>query len=140
MKIKVLNCSKKDLLRDLQRASEFDQSAMFKKVYEEEFGIFGGHPFGALIGDYEFGKGPEDMELLEKVSQVASAAHAPFITAADKTMFNLDSYSELGSPRDMAKVFDTTEYAKWKSFRASEDSRYLDVYKRQPSWRRGGRL
>jgi type VI secretion system protein ImpC len=78
-----------------------------------------------LIGDYEFGKGPEDMELLEKVSQVASAAHAPFITAADKTMFNLDSYSELGSPRDMAKVFDTTEYAKWKSFRASEDSRYL---------------
>jgi type VI secretion system protein ImpC len=85
MKIKVLNCSKKDLLRDLQRASEFDQSAMFKKVYEEEFGIFGGHPFGALIGDYEFGKGPEDMELLEKVSQVAAAAHAPFITAATKT-------------------------------------------------------
>ena len=77
MKIKVFNCSKKDLLRDLQRASEFDQSAMFKKVYEEEFGIFGGHPFGALIGDYEFGKGPEDMELLEKVSQVAAAAHAP---------------------------------------------------------------
>jgi len=109
----------------LQRASEFDQSAMFKKVYEEEFGIFGGHPFGALIGDYEFGKGPEDMELLEKVSQVASAAHAPFITAAEKSMFNLDSFSELGSPRDMAKVFDTTEYAKWKSFRASEDSRYL---------------
>src|SRR5580693_2053765 len=80
MKIKVFNCSKKDLLRDLQRASEFDQSAMFKKVYEEEFGIFGGHPFGALIGDYEFGKGPEDMELLEKVSQVAAAAHAPFLT------------------------------------------------------------
>src|SRR5580692_118970 len=119
MKIKVLNCSKKDLLRDLQRASEFDQSAMFKKVYEEEFGIFGGHPFGALIGDYEFGKGPEDMELLEKVSQVA-AAPAPFLTAATSSLFNLDSYSELSGPRALAKVFDTTEYAKWKGFRASD--------------------
>ncbi|MBS1859914.1 MAG: type VI secretion system contractile sheath large subunit [Acidobacteria bacterium] len=125
MKIKVFNCSKKELLRDLQRASEFDQSAMFKKVYEEEFGIFGGHPFGALIGDYEFGKGPEDMELLEKVSQVASAAHAPFLTAADSSLFNLDNFTELGAPRDLAKIFDTTEYAKWKSFRASEDSRYV---------------
>ncbi|HUB32254.1 MAG TPA: type VI secretion system contractile sheath large subunit, partial [Bryobacteraceae bacterium] len=125
MKIKVFNCSKKELLRDLQRASEFDQSAMFKKVYEEEFGVFGGHPFGALIGDYEFGKSPEDIELLEKVSQVASAAHAPFLTAATSNMFNLDSYSELSSPRDLAKIFDTTEYAKWKSFRNSEDSRYI---------------
>jgi len=125
MKIKVFNCSKKDLLRDLQRASEFDQSAMFKKVYEEEFGIFGGHPFGALIGDYEFGKLPEDMELLEKVSQVAAAAHAPFLTAATSSLFNLDSYSELSGPRDLAKVFDTTEYAKWKGFRASDDSRYV---------------
>jgi type VI secretion system protein ImpC len=125
LKIKVLNCSKKDLLRDLQRASEFDQSAMFKKVYEEEFGVFGGHPFGALIGDYEFTKGPEDMELLEKVSQVAAAAHAPFISAANASLFNLDSYTELGSPRDLAKIFDTTEYAKWKSFRNSDDSRYV---------------
>ncbi len=125
MKIKVFNCSKKELLRDLQRASEFDQSAMFKKVYEEEFGVFGGHPFGALIGDYEFGKSPEDLELLEKVSQVASAAHAPFLSAASASLFNLDSYSELSAPRDLAKIFDTTEYAKWKSFRASEDSRYI---------------
>jgi type VI secretion system protein ImpC len=125
LKIKVFNSSKKELLRDLQRASEFDQSAMFKKVYEEEFGIFGGHPFGALIGDFEFGKSPEDMELLEKVSQVASAAHAPFLTAANANLFNLDSYTELGAPRDLAKIFDTTDYAKWKSFRASEDSRYV---------------
>ena len=125
LKIKVFNCSKKDLLRDLQRASEFDQSAMFKKVYEEEFGIFGGHPFGALIGDYEFGKGPEDLELLEKVSQVAAAAHAPFISSANASLFNLDSYSELSAPRDLAKIFDTTEYAKWKSFRNSDDSRYV---------------
>ena len=127
LKIKVLNCSKKDLLRDLQRASEFDQSAMFKKVYEEEFGVFGGHPFGALIGDYEFTKNPEDMELLEKVSQVAAAAHAPFLSAANASLFNLDSYTELGAPRDLAKIFDTTEYAKWKSFRNSDDSRYIGL-------------
>jgi type VI secretion system protein ImpC len=125
LKIKIFNASKKDLLRDLQRAPDFDQSAMFKKVYEEEFGIFGGHPFGALIGDYEFGKAPEDMELLQRVSQVAAASHAPFITAANATMFNMDSLTEMNNPRDMAKVFDTTEYAKWKSFRASDDARYV---------------
>src|SRR5581483_9067341 len=112
LKIKMFNCSKKELLRDLQRAADFDQSAMFKKVYEEEFGVFGGHPFGALVGDYEFGKGPEDLELLEKISQVAAASHAPFITSATSNMFNLDSYSDLAAPRDLAKVFDTTEYAK----------------------------
>ena len=82
LKIRILNASKKDLLRDLQRAPEFDQSAMFKKVYEEEYGIFGGEPFGALVGDYEFSKHPEDLELLEKVSQVAAASHAPFLSAA----------------------------------------------------------
>ena len=125
LKIKIFNCSKKELLRDLQRAPEFDQSAMFKKIYEEEFGVFGGHPFGCLVGDYEFGKGPEDMELLEKISQVAAAAHAPFITGTNSEMLNLDSYTDLNAPRDLGKVFDTTEYAKWKSFRASEDSRYV---------------
>ena len=125
LKIKVLNCSKKELLRDLQRAPEFDQSALFKKVYEEEFGIFGGAPFGALLGDYEFGKGPEDLELLEKISNTASAAHAPFLTAASSELFNMESFTNLDAPRDIGKIFDTTEYAKWKSFRQSEDSRYL---------------
>jgi type VI secretion system protein ImpC len=125
LKLKVLNVSKKELLRDLQRAPEFDQSALFKKVYEEEFGIFGGAPFGALLGDYEFGKSGQDIELLEKVSQVAAAAHAPFITAASADMFNLDSFAQLDAPRDLAKVFDTTEYAKWKAFRQTEDSRYV---------------
>jgi type VI secretion system protein ImpC len=127
LKIKVLNCSKRELLRDLQRAPEFDQSALFKKVYEEEFGVFGGAPFGALIGDYEFGRGPEDLELLEKISNVAAAAHAPFLSAAGPEMFNLDSFTSLDAPRDMAKIFDTTEYAKWKSFRQSEDSRYVGL-------------
>ena len=125
LKIKVLNVSKRDLLRDLQRAVEFDQSAMFKKIYEEEFGVFGGHPFAALIGDYEFGKGPEDIELLERISQTAAAAHAPFISAASPDMFNLDSFTQLDQPRDLGKVFDTTEYARWKGFRSSEDARYM---------------
>jgi type VI secretion system protein ImpC len=127
LKIKVLNVTKKELLRDLQRAPEFDQSAMFKKVYEEEYGIFGGAPFGALVGDYEFGRGPEDIELLEKVAQVASAAHAPFLTAAGPEMLNMDSFTAIDAPRDMAKIFDSSEYAKWKSFRQSEDSRYVGL-------------
>jgi type VI secretion system protein ImpC len=125
LKIKVFNVSKKDLLKDLQKAPEFDQSVLFKKVYEEEFGVFGGTPFGALLGDYEFGKSGQDIELLEKVSQVAAAAHAPFLTAASPEMFNMESYQQLDAPRDMAKVMDTTEYAKWKSFRNSDDARYV---------------
>ena len=125
LKIRILNVSKKELLKDLQRAPEFDQSAMFKKVYEEEYGVFGGSPFGALVGDYEFGKHPEDLELLEGISHVAAAAHAPFCAAASADMFNLPSWQSLDAPRDLAKVFDTTEYAKWKSFRQSEDSRYV---------------
>jgi type VI secretion system protein ImpC len=127
LKIKVLNVSKKELLRDLQRAPEFDQSAMFKKVYEEEFGIFGGAPFAAIVGDFEFGRGPEDIELLEKVSQVAAAAHAPFLTAVAPDMFNMDTFASIDAPRDVAKIFDTSEYAKWKSFRQSEDSRYVGL-------------
>ena len=127
LKIKVLNVNKKELLRDLQRAPEFDQSALFKKVYEEEFGVFGGSPFGALIGDYEFGKSGQDIELLEKVSQVAAAAHAPFLTAASQEMFNLESFTEIDAPRDLGRVFDTTEFARWKGFRQSEDSRYVGL-------------
>jgi len=127
LKIKMLNVTKKELLRDLQRAPEFDQSALFKKVYEEEYGVFGGAPFAALIGDYEFSRGPEDIELLEKVSSVAGAAHAPFLTAASPEMLNMDSFTSLDAPRDMAKIFDSSEYAKWKSFRASEDSRYVGL-------------
>ena len=125
LKIKIFNVKKNELLKDLQKAPEFDQSAMFKKVYEEEFGVFGGAPFGALIGDYHFTKSGQDVELLERISQVAASAHAPFIAGADPDMFNMESFTSLDAPRDMAKVFDSTEYAKWKSFRASEDARYM---------------
>ena len=127
LKIRVMNVSKKELLRDLQRAPEFDQSALFKKVYEEEFGVFGGDPFAALVGDYEFSKSPEDLELLEKVAQVAAAAHAPFLTAASSQLLNMESFAQLDQPRDVARIFDTTEYAKWKSFRQSDDSRYVGL-------------
>ena len=124
LKIRVMNVSKKDLLKDLEKASEFDQSALFKKIYEDEFGTFGGSAFGAMIGDYEFSTHPQDMALLEKISEVAAAAHAPFISAAAPQLFNWESFTELGGPRDLAKLFQTVEYAKWKSFRESEDSRY----------------
>jgi type VI secretion system protein ImpC len=125
LKIKVLNVSKKELLRDIEKAPEFDQSALFKKVYEEEYGVFGGAPFGTLIGDYEFGKHPEDMALLEGISHVAAQAHAPFVSAAAPDLLNLESFTQLSAPRDLGKIFDSTEYAKWKSFRQSEDSRYV---------------
>jgi type VI secretion system protein ImpC len=125
MKLRVMNVSKKDLLKDMEKASEFDQSTLFKKIYEDEFGMFGGSAFGAIVGDYEFGNHPQDLTLLEKISEVAAAAHAPFISAASPAMFNWDSFTELGGPRDLAKIFQSVEYAKWKSFRDSEDSRYV---------------
>lgn len=127
LKIRVLNVSKKDLLKDMERASEFDQSALFKKVYEEEFGTFGGAPFGALIGDYEFSNHPQDLSLLEKISNVAAAANAPFFSSASAQMFGWDSFTELTEVRDLAKIFDRTEFAKWRSFRESEDSRYVGL-------------
>lgn len=125
LKIRVLNATKKDVLNDLEKAAEFDQSELFKKVYEEEYGTFGGNPYGLLIGDYEFGRNPQDMALLEKISNVAAAAHAPFIAAAAPQLFDMDSFTELGRPRDLAKVFESSELIKWRSFRETEDSRYV---------------
>lgn len=127
LKIKVFNASKKDLVKDLKAAPEFDQSALFKKVYEEEYGTFGGAPYAAMVGDYEFTRHPEDFYLLDEMSHVAASAHAPFLTAAAPGLFGLESFTDIGKPRDLAKIFDTVEYAKWKSFRESEDSRYVGV-------------
>lgn len=127
IKIKVLNTTKKELIRDFKTAIDFDQSALFKKVYEEEFGTFGGAPFGTLIGDYDIGRQAEDMFFVEQMAHVAAAAHAPFVAAGSPELFGLESFTELGKPRDLAKVFDTVEYAKWKSFRESEDSRYVGL-------------
>jgi type VI secretion system protein ImpC len=125
LKLRLMNITKKELLDDLEKAVEFDQSQMFKKIYEEEYGTFGGHPYSCLVGDYEFTRHPQDMELLQKMSQVAAAAHAPFLTAADPKLFDLDSFEHLGVPRDLAKIFESLEMIKWNSFRETEDSRYV---------------
>lgn len=127
LKLRLFNVSQKELLSDLEKAVEFDQSVLFKKIYEEEYGTFGGHPFSLMMGDYEFGRHPQDVALLEKLSNVAAAAHAPFIAAASPRLFDMSSFTELAVPRDLAKVFESLELIKWRSFRASEDSRYVSL-------------
>ena len=124
LKLRLMNITKKELLNDLEKAVEFDQSGLFKKTYEEEYGTYGGHPYGLLIGDYEFGRNPQDIGLLEKLSNMAASAHAPFIAAASPKLFDWDSFTELGVPRDLAKLFESSELIKWRSFRETEDSRY----------------
>ena len=127
LKIRLLNVSKKELFKDVDKAVEFDQSQVFKKLYENEFGTPGGEPYGALIGDYEFENHPEDIELLSKMSNVAAAAFCPFLSAASPKLFGLDTYTELAQPRDLAKIFDTPEYTTWKSFRETEDARFVTL-------------
>lgn len=125
LKLRVLDATKDEIRKDLASAVEFDQSLQFKKIYEEEYGTFGGSPFSMLLGDYRFEGSQPDLEFLEKMSGVAAAAHAPFIAAADPGLFDLSSFSELNMPRDLAKIFGSSLFAKWQSFRKSEDSRYV---------------
>lgn len=125
LKLRLMNASRGELQKDLEKAVEFDQSQLFKKLYEEEYGTFGGSPYSVLIGDFDFGPLPQDIAFLEKMSQVAAAAHAPFIAAASPLMFNLDGFTDIGAPRDLAKIFESAELIKWRSFRDSEDSRYV---------------
>ncbi|MGI4859073.1 MAG: type VI secretion system contractile sheath large subunit [Janthinobacterium lividum] len=125
--LKLLNVSKADLLKDIESAVDHDMSALFKKLYEEEYGTFGGHPFSLLIGDYMFGRHPQDIALLEGISKVAAAAHAPFISAASPSLFDMKSFTDLGVPRDLAKTFESAEMAAWRAFRESEDSRYVSL-------------
>ncbi len=127
LKIRVMNISKKDLQKTLKKfkGASWDQSPVFKKLYEDEYGTAGGEPYGALIGDYYFNHSAPDIELLRGISQIAAAAHCPFISAADPSIINLDSWKELANPRDITKIFATPEYAAWRSFRESDDSRYV---------------
>jgi len=127
LKIKVLNVSKRELFNDVDKAVEFDQSQTFTKLYENEFSSPGGEPYGAVVGDYEFTSQPEDIDLLGKVSNVAATAFCPFISAADPMLFGFESWQELSKPRDMQKIFTSIEYTKWKSFRDSEDSRFVSL-------------
>jgi type VI secretion system protein ImpC len=125
LKIKILNVSKRELYSDLDKAVEFDQSQIFKKLYEDEFSILGGEPFGTLVGDFEFSNHPEDIDLLSKLSNVAAAAYCPFISAADPKLFGFESWQDFCRLLEVEKIFMTTEYTKWNSFRDSEDSRFV---------------
>ena len=129
LKIRVLNISKKEAHKTLRKfkGTAWDQSPLFKKIYEEEFGQFGGEPFGTIIADYHFDHSPPDIELLGEMSKIAAAAHAPLITGAKPTLFQMDSWSELANPRDLTKIFQTPEYAAWRSLRESEDARYVGL-------------
>lgn len=127
LKIRMLNATKKDVYKDLDKAVEFDQSTTFKKLYEAEFGTPGGEPYGLLVGDYEFTNHPEDVDMLSKMSNVAAAGFCPFVSAAGPQMFGFSSWQELSKPRDLEKIFDSVEYAKWNSFRDSEDSRFVSL-------------
>ncbi|MDG4550069.1 MAG: type VI secretion system contractile sheath large subunit [Candidatus Contendobacter sp.] len=129
LKIRVMNISKNELRKTLRKfkGTAWDQSPLFKKVYEEEYGQFGGEPFGCLVGDYYFDHSPPDVELLREMSQVAAASHTPFIAAAAPTVMQMDSWQELSNPRDLTKIFQTPEYASWRSLRESEDSRYIGL-------------
>ncbi|MGZ5440841.1 MAG: type VI secretion system contractile sheath large subunit [Thermoanaerobaculia bacterium] len=127
LKLRLMCASKAEVFKDLDQAIEFDQSQLFKKIYEEEYGTFGGFPFSMIVADFEFGRHPQDMALLEKLSGVAAAAHAPFVSAASPRLFDMDSYTELGNPRDLAKIMESTELIKWRSFQQTEDSRYVTL-------------
>ena len=129
LKIRVFNISKKDLHKTLKKfkGTAWDQSPIFKKLYEEEYGQFGGQPYGCLVGDYHFNHSAPDVELLGEMAKIAAAAHAPFITGADASLMQFESWQELANPRDLVKITSTPEYAAWRSLRESEDSKYLGL-------------
>lgn len=129
LKIRVMDMSKTELAKTLKRykGAAWDQSPIFKKVYEEEYGQFGGEPFGAIVGDFYFDHSPADVELLGEMSKIAASAHAPFITGASPSLMQMDSWQELANPRDLTKIFTTAEYAAWRSLRESDDSRYIGL-------------
>ena len=129
LKIRVMNISKNEVAKTLKRykGTAWDQSPIFKKVYEEEYGQFGGEPFGCLVGDYYFDQSPPDVEMLGEMAKVSASAHAPFIAAASPSLMQMNSWQELANPRDLTKIFGTPEYAAWRSLRESDDARYLGL-------------
>ncbi len=129
LKIKVFNIDKKDVQKTLKKfkGTAWDQSPLFKQIYEHEYGSFGGEPYGCLVGDYYFDNSPQDVEMLGEIAQISAAAHTPFISAAAPTVMNMDSWQELSDPRDLTKIVQTPDYAGWRSLRESEDSRYLGL-------------
>ncbi|MEM5386210.1 type VI secretion system contractile sheath large subunit [Paraburkholderia phymatum] len=129
LKIRVMNISKGELYKSLKKykGTAWDQSPFFKKLYEEEYGQFGGEPYGALVADYYFDNSGPDVDLLTQIAKISAAAHAPFIAGADPAVMLMDSWQELANPRDLTKIFQTPEHAAWRSLRESEDSRYIGL-------------
>lgn len=127
LKLRVLNINKNELRTNLMKAVEFDQSFLFKHIYEAEYGTYGGSPYSLIVGDYEFDRSNPDITLLDKIAELAASAHAPFIAAAYANLFNLKTFEDLSKPRDLAKIFDGVELNRWRSFRDSEDSRYVSL-------------
>ncbi|WMS44084.1 type VI secretion system contractile sheath large subunit [Acuticoccus sp. MNP-M23] len=129
LQIKVLNISKNELNGMFKQypGARWDQSPLFKQIYEQEFGQLGGHPYGALVGDYYFSQQPQDVAIMRSMAKIASAAHAPFMSGVDPNMLNMDSWRELANPRDLGKIFDTPEYAAWRGLRDETDTRYLGL-------------
>ncbi|MFL6565442.1 MAG: type VI secretion system contractile sheath large subunit, partial [Burkholderiales bacterium] len=129
LKIRVMNAPKADLAKSLKRykGTAWDQSPLFKKVYEAEYGQLGGEPFGCLVGDYHFDQSPPDVELLGEMAKNAASAHCPFISGASPTLLQMDSWQELANPRDLTKIFQTPEYAAWRSLRESDDAKYVGL-------------
>lgn len=129
LKIRVMNISKNELGKTLKKfkGTNWDQSPLFKKIYEEEYGQFGGAPFGCLVGDYHFDHTPPDVELLGEIAKISASAHTPFISGVSPSVMQMDSWQELANPRDLTKIFTTPEYAAWRSLRESDDARYLGL-------------
>jgi type VI secretion system protein ImpC len=129
LKIRVMNISKNDLHKSLKKykGTAWDQSPLFKKLYEEEYGQFGGEPYGTLVADYYFDNSGPDVDLLTQISKIAAASHAPFLAAADPSVMLMESWQELANPRDLTKIFQTPEHAAWRTLRESEDSRYIGL-------------
>ncbi|MFP4451880.1 MAG: type VI secretion system contractile sheath large subunit [Desulfobacterales bacterium] len=127
IKLSILNASKQDLLDDFEDAPEINRSGLYQTVYTKEYGQFGGEPYGAIIGNYDFGPGPQDMKLLQDIASVAAMSHAPFISAASHEFFGVDSFEELPNLKDLSSIFEGPQYAKWRAFRESEDARYVGL-------------
>ncbi len=127
IKVEMLNCSKEDLINDFEDSPEVVKSGMYKTVYSAEYGVFGGKPIGLIVGNYDFGPGPQDVALLQKVASISAMAHAPFVSAASTQMFGVDSWEKLPGLKDLKSLFEGPQYARWQAFRESEDSRYVGL-------------
>ncbi|HHM04779.1 MAG TPA: type VI secretion system contractile sheath large subunit [Gammaproteobacteria bacterium] len=125
IKVELLSVSKEELLEDFEDAPEVTKSGLYKHVYTAEYGQFGGQPVGAMISNYDFGPGPQDIKLAQYVSSVGAMAHAPFVAAAGPQFFGLDNYEKLPNLKDLSSIFEGPQYAKWRSFRETEDARYF---------------